>query len=372
MATLWNYLERREDREQAAIARAVAELRAGRPVLVSGEAPALVACVGSIDAVPFVELATREADARLVLPAPRLRRLGLTGRTEPGRIALAALDPERIASLVRSPEASLDLPVTAASALDESALDLARIALMLPACLVVPLPSTAEAPADLVTVDISAIRAHRGIGVQLVSRAPVPLEGARDSEFVVFRGGDGLRDHVAIVIGRPAFDDAVAVRLHSACLTGDLFGSLKCDCGDQLRGAVKDIAAMGGGIVLYLDQEGRGNGLANKIRAYDLQASGYDTFEADEILGYGLDQRRYDFAASILHLLGVTRVRLLSNNPAKTAALRAAGLDVVDSQPSLGRVTAENILYLTQKRDRTNHTLGSDIERRVGVEEVGF
>jgi GTP cyclohydrolase II len=175
---------------------------------------------------------------------------------------------------------------------------------------------------------------------------------------------------VAIRIGRPPATDPVPVRLHSAFLTGDLFGSLKCDCGVQLRGAVKDIAAMGGGILLYLDQEGRGNGLANKIRAYDLQACGFDTFEADEILGYGLDQRRYDFAASMLHDLGVQRVRLLSNNPAKIAALQQAGLDITASQPSLGRVTAENLRYLTQKRDRTEHTLGSDIERRVEVEKV--
>jgi GTP cyclohydrolase II len=371
MATIWNYLEQTNHREQAAIARAVTDLRAGRPVLLAAETLALVACAEAADAGRLAALAAQEADARLVLPAPRLRRLGLLGRSQAASIPLAGLDPDRIADLVLSPAASLDGPVAVASDLDESALDLARVALMLPASILVPLRGPPEPALGLVTVGASAIRAQRRMDVRIVSRAPVPLEGAPDSEFVVFRGGDGLRDHVAILIGRPVSENPVAVRLHSACLTGDLFGSLKCDCGDQLRGAVGDIAKMGGGIILYLDQEGRGNGLANKIRAYALQASGSDTFEADEILGYGLDQRRYDFAGSMLKQLGVPRVRLLSNNPAKVAALRAAGLDVVDARPSLGRVTAENILYLMQKRDRTDHTLGRDIERRIDADKVG-
>ncbi len=188
----------------------------------------------------------------------------------------------------------------------------------------------------------------------------MPLASAPDSEFVVFRGGEGLRDQVAVVIGRPDLSQPVAVRLHSACLTGDLFGSLKCDCGDQLRGTAGWMAQAGGGIVLYLDQEGRGNGLANKIRAYDLQARGLDTYEADEALGFGLDQRRFDFAAAMLKALGVTSVRLLSNNPEKAASLEAAGLTVVETQRALGRVTPENIRYLTAKRDRAGHALDLD------------
>ncbi|WP_457106212.1 GTP cyclohydrolase II RibA [Methylobacterium sp. P5_C11] len=368
MATLWKYLERRDDREQATIARAIAELRAGRPILLAGESLALVACAESADATLMALLAERDGPARLVLPAPRLRRLGLEGRSEPGTIDLHTLAPDRITGLVLSPEARLDAPVATASCLDETALDLMRLAHVLPACIVMLLPDGEQGPVDLLTVETAAIHARHRLGVRIVSRAPVPLEGARDSEFVVFRGGDGLRDHVAIRVGQTASDAPVAVRLHSACLTGDLFGSLKCDCGDQLRGAVRDLAANGGGILLYLDQEGRGNGLANKIRAYDLQACGFDTFEADEILGYGLDQRRYEFAAAMLRDLGVQRVRLLSNNPAKIAGLRSAGLEIVGSQPSLGRVTAENLFYLTRKRDRTGHTLGGDIAERIAAD----
>jgi GTP cyclohydrolase II len=204
------------------------------------------------------------------------------------------------------------------------------------------------------------VQAYRGAmakALTIVGRAPVPLEGAGESEFVVFRGGEGLRDQVAIIVGKPDLSRPVAVRLHSACLTGDLFGSLKCDCGDQLRETVKFMAAQDGGILLYLDQEGRGNGIANKMRAYRLQSQGYDTYEADEILGFELDQRRFDFAAEMLRKLGVGGVRLMTNNPEKIAALRKSGLDVVADQRVLGRRTAENVRYLASKRDRAGHLI---------------
>ena len=148
------------------------------------------------------------------------------------------------------------------------------------------------------------------------------------------------------------------MRLHSACLTGDLFGSLKCDCGDQLRRTVRWMAENGGGVLLYLDQEGRGNGIANKIRAYRLQAQGYDTYEADEALGFDLDGRRFDFAVEMLRQLGVGRVRLLTNNPEKAHALRRAGLDVASEHRIFGRSTPENVRYLAAKRDRAGHMIG--------------
>ena len=172
---------------------------------------------------------------------------------------------------------------------------------------------------------------------------------------MVFRGGEGLRDQVAIIVGKPDLAKPVAVRLHSACLTGDLFGCLKCDCGDQLRGTVRAMAQGEGGILLYLDQEGRGNGLANKIRAYKLQSQGWDTYDADEVLGFDLDQRRFDFAAAMLKQLGVAAVRIMTNNPEKIAALRRANLEVVSEERVLGRPTAENVRYLASKRDRAGH-----------------
>jgi GTP cyclohydrolase II len=145
------------------------------------------------------------------------------------------------------------------------------------------------------------------------------------------------------------------VRLHSACLTGDLLGSLRCDCGDQLKTAVARIAGLGGGILLYLDQEGRSIGLANKLRAYSIQDTGVDTFDADHHLGFSADERSYDVAAAMLQRIGVARVRLLTNNPQKIEALREHGIDVVDRLPLISQPTAHNESYLRAKRERAGH-----------------
>ncbi|WP_053080589.1 GTP cyclohydrolase II RibA [Methylobacterium variabile] len=352
---------REQVQDQIDVERAVAEIRAGRPVALRGEDPVLALSAEALDEGNLASLAALAGTgARLVLPAPRLRRLGLAERTEAGAVALPVIDPARIEALALRLDGRIDAPVAPASAGDEAALALMALAQVLPAVLVVP--GEAVPPVAL-SVGVKAVAAYprrQAASLRPVSRAPVPLAGAPESEFVVFRGGEGLRDQVAVVIGRPDPAEPVAVRLHSACLTGDLFGSLKCDCGDQLRGTARWMAQHGGGIVLYLDQEGRGNGLANKIRAYDLQARGLDTYEADETLGFGLDQRRFDFAAAMLTALGVSRVRLLSNNPEKAASLEAAGLTVVETQRALGRVTPENIRYLTAKRDRAGHALDLD------------
>ena len=352
-------------RAQIEVERALAEIRAGRPVALRGADPVLALSVEALDGDAAAALAALAGTgARLVLPAARLRRLGLADRFEPGAVALPAIDPVRIETLALRLDGRIDAPVAPVSAGDEAALALMALAQVLPAVLVVP--GEAALSGDLagtLAVEAASVAAYPGrqaASLRPVSRAPVPLASAPDSEFVVFRGGEGLRDQVAVVIGRPDLSQPVAVRLHSACLTGDLFGSLKCDCGDQLRGTAGWMAQHGGGIVLYLDQEGRGNGLANKIRAYDLQARGLDTYEADEALGFGLDQRRFDFAAAMLKALGVTSVRLLSNNPDKAASLEAAGLTVVETQRALGRITPENIRYLTAKRDRAGHALDLD------------
>src|SRR5690606_24980774 len=164
--------------------------------------------------------------------------------------------------------------------------------------------------------------------LERMSQSRVPLSEAIDCELALFRDEHGLGEHVAVLIGKPDLDDVVPVRLHSACLTGDLLGSLRCDCGDQLRTAVGRIAELGGGVLLYLDQEGRGIGLANKLRAYALQDSGLDTIDADRHLGFLSDERSYEVAAALLQELGIARIRLLTNNPQKIEALRAHGIEV--------------------------------------------
>lgn len=348
-----------DDPAATLVERAIMEFRSARPVVIDGvEGSALAVGVEDLGEARAAEIgAVAGSHAHLVLPAARLRRLGLE-REVPGRVALPVVDGNRVEALALKADGRIDAPVHMIDALDEEALELARLSLALPAVIVVPLAEGIDIDPSLIRVPGAAIRGYRrarAAALAIVSRAPVPLDGAPSSEFVVFRGGEGLRDQVAIVVGKPDLSKPVAVRLHSACLTGDLFGSLKCDCGDQLRNTVRFMAENEGGILLYLDQEGRGNGISNKIRAYKLQSQGYDTYDADEVLGFEADQRRFDFAASMLKELGVGKVRLMTNNPEKIAALAQAGLEVISDHRVLGRPTAENVSYLAAKRDRAGH-----------------
>ncbi|QCI63660.1 GTP cyclohydrolase II RibA [Phreatobacter stygius] len=354
----------RADLDQTRVERALAEFRAARPVLITGETEAVLVCGVEGLEQPLAEALAKLAlgTPRLVLPAARLRRLGLE-RTLPGRVALPSIDLKRIEQLALVIDAKTDAPVAPVDGLDETALELARLALTVPVVVAVPVDPARLDDSNVERVSVEAVKNFRRNEVRrlrIVGRAPVPLEGAPETEFVVFRGGEGLRDQVAIVVGKPDLTKPVPVRLHSACLTGDLFGSLKCDCGDQLRGAVEWMAKNGGGVLLYLDQEGRGNGIANKMRAYKLQSLGFDTYDADEVLGFDLDQRHFDFAAEMLKKLGVAEVDIMTNNPVKVTALREAGLHVVSERRVIGRPTDENVRYLASKRERAGHFIDTD------------
>lgn len=196
------------------------------------------------------------------------------------------------------------------------------------------------------------LRAHRLIKA---ADANVPLADAENARFVAFRPLDGGDEHVAIVIGAPDASGPVLVRLHSQCLTGDLLGSLRCDCGDQLRGAISEIARQGSGILLYLAQEGRDIGLINKLRAYSLQDLGVDTVDANEQLGFDADERVYAPAAEMLRQLGVAEVRLLTNNPDKIAQLAATGVKVTERISHVFPSNRHNERYLRTKANRTGH-----------------
>lgn len=356
---------RSQETSLVTVDRAIAEFRAARPVLLRDGvnlALALSAELADADLAQRLDELAR-GRAHLILSAARLRRLGAKGRSETGILAMPTLDLARIETLALKIDAKVDAPVAPAGSLDEAAIELARLSLVLPATIHVPVAADEIAGEPLVEVTIQAINAYRGeqvASLAIVGRAPVPLEGAPETEFVVFRGGEGLRDQVAIIVGKPNLDTAVPVRLHSACLTGDLFGSLKCDCGDQLRETVQWMAENEGGILLYLDQEGRGNGISNKMRAYRLQSQGWDTYDADEVLGFDLDQRHFDFAATMLKQLGVTSVTALTNNPLKIGAIKAAGLEVAATQRVLGRPNVHNVRYLASKRDRAGHFIDMD------------
>jgi GTP cyclohydrolase II len=204
-----------------------------------------------------------------------------------------------------------------------------------------------------------------GIAITSVAEAPIPLAVSEDSRLVFFRESGGLLEHVAVLIGgRESWPNPVPVRLHSACLTGDLFGSMRCDCGEQLRQSLAYIKGRGGGVLVYLAQEGRGIGLGNKIRAYTLQAAGLDTIDADEVLGFGADERRYDAAVGILQHLGIERVELLTNNPQKVGALEASGIAVVERTPIFGGINRHNLRYVQAKVDRSGHWLVDMISQR--------
>jgi membrane glycosyltransferase len=258
-----------------------------------------------------------------------------------------------------------------ATSVEAAALALTRLGRLLPAVVSVPArpDRVPELSLALERAEILGLEADRileatagtdaAIDILQVSDAWVPLEEAEDARFMLFRETNGLVEHVAILIGeRKAWPDPVPVRLHSACLTGDLFGSLRCDCGEQLRGSLRSFAKRGGGVLLYLQQEGRGIGLGNKLRAYALQQEGLDTVDADRVLGFGPDERSYDAAVGMLRHLGIQRVQLLTNNPEKVQALEAGGIRVIGREPLHGTLNRHNLPYVRAKVQRAGHWLG--------------
>lgn len=242
-------------------------------------------------------------------------------------------------------------------ALTAATLELAKHARLLPAVLIISAPRSTQGVLTISTTQLERLTQPEAFDLERVSEARVPLAGHEDCRLVLFRDGRDASEHVAVLIGSPKNSVAVSVRMHSACLTGDLLGSLRCDCGDQLRGAVDQLAAVGGGVLLYLAQEGRGIGLANKLRAYELQDTGLDTIEADRHLGFSADERSYAAAASMLRQLGMTRIQLLTNNLEKMESLRRAGIDVVGGQRLIGAVNRHNARYVHAKRERAGHLM---------------
>ncbi len=255
---------------------------------------------------------------------------------------------------LKGPFAAENLPQPDAA---RAAMELARLAGVLPAFLVDPEPAgepQALGSADLVAwQDTAALR--------IATRARLPVAACDEAEIVAFRSADDLREHIALIIGRQSGDRSPLVRLHSECLTGDILGSLKCDCGPQLDAATAAMAAEaergGWGVLLYLRQEGRGIGLINKLRAYRLQDQGFDTVDANTRLGLPVEARDFPVAARMLNLLGVSALRLMTNNPAKVAALEALGITISERVPHLLPANPHNQRYLATKRDRAGHLL---------------
>jgi GTP cyclohydrolase II len=249
----------------------------------------------------------------------------------------------------------------------ETAIELAKLARLLPAVVLGPLtrdPNNKRRDwardQDLVYVDATDVRAYEEISarnLQQVAQAHVPLEGAENARILAWRPSDGGKEHLAIVVGEIDPTEPVLIRLHSECFTGDLLGSLRCDCGVQLRGSIAEIAKQGSGVLLYLAQEGRGIGLVNKLRAYELQDEGFDTIDANEQLGFDADERIYAPAATMLSRMGIKRVRLMTNNPQKISQLERYGIEVAERVAHSFPANGHNENYLRTKAERAGHML---------------
>ncbi len=345
--------------------RAAAELRAGRPVvIVSGQRRLATLALDSSSPRSFLAFAEASCQQHyLFLTAPRAQTLGI-GAADGIHIPLAGRDFAELPALAYLRDARTPEGATATgNDLDAATVEVARLGLLLPAMVSVELGTAASLFDPCLHLRVEDLRdgaAEAGQDYELVTRSPVPLRDVGMSEFAVFRGGVAQRDQVAVIVGNPDLAGTVPVRVHSSCLTGDLFGSLKCDCGDQLRRGLRTLKELGGGILLYLDQEGRGTGIAAKMRAYGYQHEGLDTIDADAQLGFGSDERRYGSAVAMLRALGVQRIQLLTNNPSKVQRLRNAGIEVVGCVPVTGEITAENEQYLRTKAARAGHHLDVD------------
>lgn len=351
------------------VERAVAELRYGRPVvLTEGERKLAVLALDCVAPSLFDQFASATDNRHnLLLTSPRAGRLGIgVDRDVITPLAGVSFDESsRLAYALGAEKPAIWQP---ADALASQSAELARLALLLPAMVLADVTSISDRFGACCEIAASRLKGADAARQRFdkVVRTRVPLKDLGDADFVVFRGGLAQKDQVAIVVGRPDVTKTVPIRIHSSCITGDLCGSLKCDCGDQLRNGLALLKQAGGGVLLYLDQEGRGTGIGAKMRAYGYQHLGLDTIDADAELGLAEDHRRYEAAVAMLRHLEISKVAVYTNNPTKIAGLKLGGIDVEARAAVTGRVTAENENYLRTKTLRAGHML--DLETLVAAE----
>jgi len=342
-------------------ARTIDALRRGWPLRVGG-------ADGTLDLLA-VESASDAAlaefgGADMLLSGERAVTLKLTNQraaATPGPVRLAGAGDSVAAALaVADPALDLAHPLkgpfrtvaTGGEAAAAAAMTMARHAGLLPAFFV--RPAAGDVEAECTDGDVAALLDPARLAI--AARARLPVAASETAEIVAFRSPEEASDHVALVIGKRDANPPV-VRLHSECLTGDVLGSLKCDCGPQLHAALHAMADAPWGVLLYLRQEGRGIGLVNKLRAYALQDQGYDTVDANLRLGFPVEARDFAIAGRMLDLLGIARIRLMTNNPEKVARLEKEGVEVVERIPLALPTNPHNEHYLATKRDRTGHQL---------------
>lgn len=341
------------------LARARSDLRIGLPVMIG---PWLVA---PIEVLTPRRLAALRAvgPVQVVLTGRRATALQLEGQGGIVRLLLPdSVDSDDIMALADPVMDAGAFPAAQWQPADAEVLPEARAALaltksaqLLPAVLMVrSLPQTGLTQLDTMVIEAD-LAAETILGE--VSSAAVPLAQSRFSRLHIYRPEDGGAEHYAIEIGTPPRDQPVLARLHSACFTGDVLGSLKCDCGPQLHAALAAMDKAGSGVLLYLNQEGRGIGLANKMRAYTLQERGFDTVDANHRLGFEDDERDFRIGAALLRQMGFSSVRLMTNNPKKIGMMQQQGIQVVEHVPLITASNPLNEGYLATKASRSGHML---------------
>ena len=350
------------------VARARADLRMGVPVVLSGAENIVFAAVETLS--PERLEALREQGGALVLSITRWRAETLKARAYDGDLAriLVPADADLnwlhgIADPANDLRHPMKGPLSCERAGDanpmRAAIQIAKAARLLPAIVSVVVPDAKDFARkhDLVCLSLSETETTLAARNEMseVIHARLPMEVSEAGRLHVFRPSDGAEEHYAIEIGKPNRSEPVLARLHSACFTGDLLGSLKCDCGPQLRAAMAQMGKEGAGVLLYLNQEGRGIGLANKMRAYSLQDQGFDTVEANHRLGFEDDERDFRLGADILTSLGFGQVRLLTNNPRKVDMMNNCGVTVTERVPLLVGENPHNREYLATKRIKSGH-----------------
>jgi GTP cyclohydrolase II len=353
------------------LSRARADLRMGLPVVFKGtDMCVLAAAAETVSSQRLDELRDLGATPVMAMTARRAETLKVRAYdVDLARVVLP--DDADLAWVVALADPADDLsaplkgPLTSQrggnAELHRMAINLTKSARLLPAAVCVEIANGADFARThaltLIEHDAAARHLSEGSPMHRVVSARLPLSVSEAGRLHVFRPEDGGEEHYAVEIGRPDRGQPVLARLHSACFTGDLLGSLKCDCGPQLRGALAQMGAEGSGILLYLNQEGRGIGLANKMRAYSLQDQGFDTVEANHRLGFEDDERDFRIGSDILKSLGFSSVRLLTNNPAKIEMMERNGITVAERVPLKVGETAQNRAYLATKAAKSGHLL---------------
>ncbi|MDO5648629.1 GTP cyclohydrolase II [Paracoccus sp. (in: a-proteobacteria)] len=341
------------------IARARGDMRMGLPVVIGGSIAA------AVETLTPDRLAAMRAMGTPVLVLTARRAETLKARAYDGDLARVAVSDDADLAALRAlsdPAGDLMTPMKGPLATlrggnttaHRAAVALAKSAQLLPAVLMV----AGDAP-GLTRLEPGPVLAQLATTAALVpvAAARLPLAAAERSRLHIFRPDDGGAEHYAVEIGAPPRDAPVLARLHSACFTGDVLGSLKCDCGPQLHAALNAMGQAGAGVLLYLNQEGRGIGLANKMRAYDLQNQGFDTVEANHRLGFEDDERDFRIGAGLLRRLGFDAARLMTNNPRKVAMLASHGIAVTERVPLVTARNPHNTGYLDTKAAKSGHLL---------------